>query len=645
MNNYYGEYNKYSNIKVKVHVDNVCYKEKPKNFSVIKPRLQTNDTICEIDLLSLIHMIEKGYSISPGILKNGMTAKHWVEQTLFMIDIDNTDENVPLLSSMNALKLCEDNGILPILLYYTFNNTTDKPKFRLVFMMDEPIIDNKIREQVISTLIDLFPQSDKACKNADRIFLGTNQSVLVYDLDARINIDKVLSLSKIEIIDNRNLNDTELNTLKSNFDLLSYMSKENEVSRSTDDIVYFKTCSICGHQDCLRYYKKSNSFYCFGINGCVGGSIIDYLMITERLSLDEAIDKFKYQLCNIDRDSCIKKVDYITASELQNMDLPDVKFYVEHIIPQGLNLICSVPKLGKSWFALQLCLNLARGESFLGFDTEQCSCLYLALEDSYNRLKGRMEILLKGENAPDNLFYNINNNDINNGLIKWLEVIIKEHPEIKVIVIDTLQKVRGVSKNTNVYANDYKELGILKKFADTHNLSVNVIHHLRKGFDTGDVFDRVSGTNGITGTADTTIVLSKQNRRDENTQLSVVGRDVEYSEYTIKFDKNDCMWHMVGDTEQLKEIKVGQDYNNDTIVATIKILVEQNNGIWQGTLKELNLEHYKLYQQSYSPNEIKLKYRLDYLKPLLLLNDNIEYIAAGKVPTSEGRIQTFKINI
>ena len=49
MNNYYGEYNKYSNIKVKVHVDNVCYKEKPKNFSVIKPRLQTNDTICEID--------------------------------------------------------------------------------------------------------------------------------------------------------------------------------------------------------------------------------------------------------------------------------------------------------------------------------------------------------------------------------------------------------------------------------------------------------------------------------------------------------------------------------------------------------------------------------------------------------------------
>lgn len=133
--------------------------------------------------------------------------------------------------------------------------------------MDKPITNTKIREQIILTLIDLFPQSDTSCKNADRIFLGTNKQAIIYDADARINIDNVLRLFNHHNINNNSTKD--LDNPKYNFDLLEYMCIDNEISHSTNDITYFKNCSICGHNDCLRYYHKSNTFYCFGANGCI----------------------------------------------------------------------------------------------------------------------------------------------------------------------------------------------------------------------------------------------------------------------------------------------------------------------------------------------------------------------------------------
>ena len=101
-----------------------------------------------------------------------------------------------------------------------------------------------------------------------------------------------------------------------------------------------------------------------------------------------------------EEDNQVQDLEYISAIELQNKDLPPTVYYVDKILPQGLNLICSVPKLGKSWLALDLCLSICNGTSFLNFKTKQAGCLYLALEDSYNRLKERMNKLLDNKLAP-----------------------------------------------------------------------------------------------------------------------------------------------------------------------------------------------------------------------------------------------------
>ncbi len=74
---------------------------------------------------------------------------------------------------------------------------------------------------------------------------------------------------------------------------------------------------------------------------------------------------------------------------------------------------------------------------------------------------------------------------------------LKAYPKSRLIVIDTLQKVRTASKE-NAYANDYGDISLIKDFADRHSLAVVVVHHIRKQNDS-DVFNKVSGTTGLRG--------------------------------------------------------------------------------------------------------------------------------------------------
>lgn len=341
-----------------------------------------------------------------------------------------------------------------------------------------------------------------------------------------------------------------------------------------------------------------------------------------------------------EEDNQVQDLEYISAIELQNKDLPPTVYYVDKILPQGLNLICSVPKLGKSWLALDLCLSICNGTSFLNFKTKQAGCLYLALEDSYNRLKERMNKLLDNKLAPSNFIYAINCNDLKNGFVGQIESFLIKHKDIKVIIIDTLQKIRSDSKNNNAYSHDYKELSMIKKLADEKGLCVILIHHLKKGI-TNDPFEKVSGTNGITGTVDTTFVLDKKNRNDEETYMSVVGRDVEYNDYILKFDKDTCKWAMISTVDKYEETQMKNSYVGNTLVGTIKTLLEDNNNSWSGTIRSINDKHKELYGYNYSTNEIKLRSEIDKLVPMLMLFDHIKFTPAEYVNKGK-RLHTFE---
>jgi len=299
-------------------------------------------------------------------------------------------------------------------------------------------------------------------------------------------------------------------------------------------------------------------------------------------------------------------------------------------------------KCGKSWFALDLCLSICNGTPFLGFNTKKSGCLYLALEDSYNRLKERMNKLLNNNEAPTDFIYSINCEDLKSGFVTQIERFLDTHKNIKVIIIDTLQKIRSESKNSNAYGHDYKELSMVKRIADQRGICIVLIHHLKKGNENNDVFEKVSGTNGITGTVDTTFVLHRKNRNDEETYLSVVGRDVEYNDYILKFDKDLCKWSMISTADKYQELCQKDSYTDNTLVDTIKTLLEENNNVWSGTIRSINSKHKELYGYPYSTNEIKLRNTIDTLAPMLMLFDKIQFIPA-KNPVNGRRLHTFKI--
>lgn len=333
-----------------------------------------------------------------------------------------------------------------------------------------------------------------------------------------------------------------------------------------------------------------------------------------------------------------EKLKTISAQELQNKELPPAKYVVAEMLPQGLSLLASPPKYGKSWFVLDMCLSVAAGQSFLKHQTVKSGCLYLALEDSERRLKDRMNKVLCGDVAPGCFDYAITAKDIANGLIDQLQDYLNTHLGTGLIVIDTLQKVRSTTSNKeNAYGADYKEMTILKRFADMNGICLLVVHHLRKSADDGDVFNRISGTNGIFGAVDTAMAMSKQKRTDDKTTLSITGRDVEASDTVISFNKDSYRWQVEGTLEEQLEERRRAEYNSDPMVVTVRGLLEQSPLGWSGTASDLFqacIDIAKVYPAE-TPSIIGKK--LKQFAPLLYEYDGIIYKAPSSPSNTGGK--------
>ena len=272
----------------------------------------------------------------------------------------------------------------------------------------------------------------------------------------------------------------------------------------------------------------------------------------------------------------MKDLEIVDAETLLYKPLGQAEYIVEDILPTGLHLFCGASKIGKSWLMLKLCLCVSRGIPLWNLKTKESDVLYLCLEDTFARIQSRL--LKITDEASSKLNFAVATNKISNGLIVQLENYIKQKPTTKLVVIDTLQKVRNQSSDS-AYASDYGDISILKEFADKYKMAIVVVHHIRKQGDS-DVFNKVSGTNGIMGSSDTTFILEKKSRTDSNATLYVTGRDVEYQEFLLKF--NDCDWELISRASQ-KEL----EEQNTPIVIYKVINFMKDKKKWIGTATEL----------------------------------------------------------
>jgi AAA domain-containing protein len=234
-----------------------------------------------------------------------------------------------------------------------------------------------------------------------------------------------------------------------------------------------------------------------------------------------------------------------TATDLMAAQFPPPRWAIPGILAEGVTLFCGPPKVGKSWMSLGLGLAIAAGG--YAFDTlpvQGGPVLYLALEDTPRRLQTRIGKLLGGQPAPAGLTLATDCPPLPQGGDEAIAAWLDRHRDARMIVIDVFAKLRGSAPpGMSAYDGDYAAVGRIKKVADAYSIAVMLVHHVRKA-GAEDFLELVSGTNGLAGAADQTMVL-KRARGQADGALFVTGRDVDEAEYALAFQPACGAWHLL----------------------------------------------------------------------------------------------------
>lgn len=220
------------------------------------------------------------------------------------------------------------------------------------------------------------------------------------------------------------------------------------------------------------------------------------------------------------------------------------KFCAETLIPQGLCILAGAPKIGKSWLVLDLCVKVAKGESFLGQPTIKGTVLYLCLEDSLRRIQERLCNI--ADEVPANVFFATQAGTMESGLEDQIRSFTAAYPDLSLVVIDTFQLIRGTSCDVS-YASDYEEVRKIKFLADSLGITILLVHHLRKLGDS-DPLNKISGSTGIAGAVDAAYILDKSRRNADIATLCCTGRDIPDRELELKLGKEIHTWEVIQDS-------------------------------------------------------------------------------------------------
>lgn len=321
----------------------------------------------------------------------------------------------------------------------------------------------------------------------------------------------------------------------------------------------------------------------------------------------------------------VENFELISAETLLLTPLEHKKDLVEGLITDGLTIISGSQKVGKSWMALQLCICVANGEPFLDLPTEQGDVLYLSLEDPPRRIQERL--FRAADEVKSHLYFATHSLTLNTGLTYQIRQHLDMHPETRLVVIDTLQKVR-LGGGESSYASDYEDLSKIKEIADEKHVAIVLVHHVRKE-KADDPHEMVSGTTGITGCADSSFVICVKDRLSDTATLSCTGRDIEVQDIEIRFTP-ELKWEFVSrkSRQDLAEADAPE------FMTRLADFVLEKGG-WSGTSTELIAQ---LEIEDIKPNVLS-KY-VNQFHSTFLKSRGIEYQFKR---TASSRVLTFKV--
>ena len=288
---------------------------------------------------------------------------------------------------------------------------------------------------------------------------------------------------------------------------------------------------------------------------------------------------FREILRQIDRVNDPAYLPSLSMNELYDRVFPGKPPVVEDLLYPGVYLFVGAPKVGKSFLMAQLAYHVSMGLPLWGYEVRRGAVLYLALEDDYPRLQERLYRMF-GADSAGGLFLSISAHMLGDGLEKQLDGFAQEHPDTRLIIIDTLQKIREAGDERYSYASDYEVITKLKRFADASGVCLLLVHHTRKQ-QADDRFDKISGTNGLMGAADGAFLFQKERRTDSAATLDISGRDLQDQRLYLKRDEERLVWELERrETELHKEPP-------DPVLEAVAALVTAERHEWNGTATDL----------------------------------------------------------
>ena len=306
------------------------------------------------------------------------------------------------------------------------------------------------------------------------------------------------------------------------------------------------------------------------IQKCTDNSISDY---------DENIKSFEEMQRELLRSLDPSYLKTVSMSELYDTVYESKPPLIDGLLYPGTYIFAGSPKLGKSFLMAQLAYHISTGIPLWNYTVRKGTVLYLALEDDYRRLQERLYRMF-GTESTETLYFSVSAGQLGKGLDEQLARFVAEYSDTKLIIIDTLQKVREVGGDNYSYANDYGIMTRLKSFADAHGICLLLVHHTRKQI-ADDKFDMISGTSGLLGAADGAFLLQKEKRTSNAATLEISGRDQQDQKLYLIRNSETLLWELrKAETQLWKEPP-------EPLLEKISKVFSSDGTEWSGTATEL----------------------------------------------------------
>ena len=232
-------------------------------------------------------------------------------------------------------------------------------------------------------------------------------------------------------------------------------------------------------------------------------------------------------------------------SELESAKLEKPDWIVEGLLPEGLSMLVSAPKAGKSNLIRRLILESSVGLPFLGmYPTFGHGAIHCDLEDAPYSSRSALQKINLGRELPSNCYTAYTWPRLDAGCLDHMARFIDDKPEIRLVIFDVLAMIRGSGENESggVYVQEYRVMGELSRFASDNGICVLIAHHDSKN-KARDIIGRAGGTRAMSGSVQTMLVLER-NEDSTDGELYAVGKHIRRAHVPLRFDDSTLRWEV-----------------------------------------------------------------------------------------------------